>query len=568
MARRRHAEGKDSRLALLAEMAGDLATTLDLQATLANAVERITRHLQAEGGALFLFDAACQEVRCVSCYGKAAITGLVLRPDQGIVGRCIGNALGEIVMDVAKDPGFHPGVDAMTGLTTRSILCAPLRVKDNCIGAIELVNKISTDGIFSQDDLSSLEVLSTSAALAIINARMAQALVEQERTRHELELAAEIQRRLLPARREDGYPVHGVNRPARTVSGDFFDFLELPNGRILFCLGDVSGKGINAALLMAKTASVFRCLGREGTRPGRLLARVNAEIRETATLGMFVTMVGGIYDPATGGLVIANAGHEPALVVAPDGTVVERIAADAPPIGLASELFEIDDYPERSIALDGNAFFAFSDGVAEGFARGGGAEEAIIKALRAVCGRPAPERIEILADRATGTELLPRDDLTLVVVDDAPRLRGGVREPPSRRLLRQTYRGTAAALREIRDEIAACCRGSGLDAAVTSDIVLAVNEACQNVIRHGYGGEDKGDIVLEVVRTEQALTILVRDHAPTVDPASIRPRDLDDVRPGGLGTHFMREIMDEVVFLVPPGGGNLLKLVKRFDGGQ
>ena len=147
-----------------------------------------------------------------------------------------------------------------------------MSVKDERIGAIELVNKAGGDGLFAETDLQVLIGLSASAALAIVNARQAEALVEQERVRRELELAAEIQRSLLPSARPEPFPVHGINMPARTVSGDFYDFFEVEDGCICFNLGDVSGKGMNAALLMAKTASLYRCLGKTVRDPGKLMA--------------------------------------------------------------------------------------------------------------------------------------------------------------------------------------------------------------------------------------------------------------------------------------------------------
>ena len=245
-------------LELLAAMGQDFASTLDIEASLKRAIRHITEYVDAEGGALFLLDDTGETLKCHACEGPSEITGLTLKCDQGIVGRCVQNDIGEIVRDVTKDSGFHGGVDEQTGVTTRSILCAPMCVKDQRIGAIELINKRGGDGLFEESDLHLLQAMSASAALAIHNARQAEALVEQERIARELELAAEIQRSLLPEAGEDDYPIAGVNHAARTVSGDFYDFFPLDDGRICFTLGDVSGKGMNAALMMAKTASLYR----------------------------------------------------------------------------------------------------------------------------------------------------------------------------------------------------------------------------------------------------------------------------------------------------------------------
>jgi sigma-B regulation protein RsbU (phosphoserine phosphatase) len=98
------------------------------------------------------------------------------------------------------------------------------------------------------------------------------------------------------------------------------------------------------------------------------------------------------------------------------------------------------------------------------------------------------------------------------------------------------------------------------------DVVLAIDEACQNVIRHAYCGNPQGEIVVRLEREREKLVCLIRDFAPPVDPDQVRPRDPGDLRPGGLGTLFIRELMDEVEFVSPPAGeGNLLRLCKRID---
>jgi sigma-B regulation protein RsbU (phosphoserine phosphatase) len=96
--------------------------------------------------------------------------------------------------------------------------------------------------------------------------------------------------------------------------------------------------------------------------------------------------------------------------------------------------------------------------------------------------------------------------------------------------------------------------------------VLAVDEACQNVIRHAYGKEREGEIVLRIEQRGDELILSLIDFAPPIDPAKVQPRDLDDVRPGGLGTHLIREVMDSAEFVEPPAGcGNLLRMVKRIE---
>ena len=562
-------------LELLSEMGQDFVSTRDLQASLVRAVQHITDYVGAEGGALFLLEDEGRILKCHACVGATEITGLTLPSDQGIAGRSVKDNASEIIRDAQNDPRFYKGVDEQTGFTTLSILCAPMSVKDERIGAIELINKSTDDGLFDEEDLKLLQAMSASAALAIHNARMAEALVEQERLARELELAAEIQRSLLPDEPAGDFPVYGINHPARTVSGDFYDFFELPDGRICFNLGDVSGKGMNAALMMAKTASLYRCLGKRIDQPGRLSARINEEVCETAARGMFVTMVGGIYDPRTKVVKLANAGHEPPLFHNADGSFSE-LPAEAPPLGISTMLVDEDGYPEEEIQLDGGGLYIFTDGVTEGYTADGSELEA--DGVKALLSKhrddPIKTRLGAIAEAINITGAVLRDDLTLIGIDGriaGPAAADAISEDPSdtgeaveEELANLRILSRPDRLKMVRELVqeAASLAGCGMDTA--RDLVLAVDEALQNVIRHGYGGRADGEIQIVLRRSGGELEITIRDRAPTVDPSTVKPRDLEDVRPGGLGTHFIQEVMDQVEFLPPSeDGGNVLKMVKR-----
>jgi sigma-B regulation protein RsbU (phosphoserine phosphatase) len=344
------------------------------------------------------------------------IRGARLPVEGGIVGRAVRDGAVQLVRDVALDPNFERAVDEQSGFTTRSILCAPLVVRGERLGAIELVNKRGADERFAPRDARVLMALAASAALAIQNARMAERLVEEERVRRELELAAEIQRSLLPARRPPGFPVCGRNVAARVVSGDFYDFFAVGPSRIAFCAGDVSGKGMDAALLMAKTASLVRCLGKAEPSPGRLLAAVNREICETQSRGRFVTLVAAALDLDTGRVRLANAGHEPPLLLHPDGRV-EAVAAEAPPLGITLDLGPGGEVPESELVLGAGALYVFTDGLTEDIQPDGTllGVEGLVRLLRAEASRPLGERIDRVVERLASDG--HRDDLTLLGVE-------------------------------------------------------------------------------------------------------------------------------------------------------
>jgi len=398
-------------LDLIAEMAAAFARSQDLDATLLLALERIARSINAEAATLFLVEG--DELRCHVCCGPVDVTGLRLPLGFGIVGRAVTENAARIVRDTRSDQDFSNKVDRATGFVTRSVLAAPLSVGAERLGAIELFNK--TGGEFDAADRRLVVALAASAALALVNARLAAAMAEAQALARELALAADIQRGMLPPPPPPDFPIHGFNLPARGVSGDFFDVVALADGRLAFAIGDVSGKGIDAALLMVKTASLFRCLARRVEGPGRLLAAIDAELAETASAGMFVTMVAGVLDPTSGTVVLANAGHEPPLLIGATGTRV--IEGGLPPLGIAPELFAAG-CPENRVALEGGTLYLFTDGLTE--ARGEDAamlESAGLETLlRHFSDLPVERRLEALIATLAGREL--RDDATLLVVGD------------------------------------------------------------------------------------------------------------------------------------------------------
>ena len=553
-------------LRLAAELSRSFASSDNVDATVRLALGNVMQLLKVEAASLFLIDEQAGDLVCRASLGPNSIEGLRVPAGSGIVGRSVAADQIEAVEDVSQDASFFKRADAVSGFVTRSILCAPMRVGKQPIGAVEVLNK--QDGHpFDWKDRDMLQVMGNAAALAIANARLADQLVEQERIKRELELASEIQRSLLPPADPD-LPIQGINRPIREVSGDFYDFFSLPDGVIAFCLGDVSGKGMNAALLMAKTASLFRCLGKTIRAPARLLSILNREICETTSRGMFVTMLAGLYDPASGQLRFANAGHLPPIVRKPHQGF-KSFEASAPPLGILRDT----TFPEETVRLENEMFLVFSDGVTE--YRYGEEEElgpeGIDMLLNLSEGKPLPERLEDILKELNSGGWRAKDDLTILAIDDS--LAGQIwrrvpsiatAESRSDFMFGLTIPAEADRLKLMRPVLAAAGRAVGLSDEDVADLELAASEAVENIILHAYGAGPGGDVTLAVHRIEDGLMLRIRDFAPKVDQAKIKPRPLDEVRPGGLGTHFIRAVMDDATFIpLPDGEGNLLELVKR-----
>lgn len=562
-------QSESGALNFAASLARSFAASLNVDATVGQALGSIIQLLETEAGSLFLLDDAGQMLVCRASVGPVKIDGLAVPMGQGIVGRAVAEDKLLAVENAYQDKNFFKGADERTGFVTRSILCAPMRVGDKLIGAVQVLNKRSGhpfDGT-SGKDANMLQVMANAAALAISNARLADQLLEQERIKRELELASEIQRSLLPAQ-DDDLPICGINRPIREVSGDFYDYFELPDGTIAFALGDVSGKGMNAALLMAKTASLFRCLGKTIRDPARLLSILNREICETTSRGMFVTMLAGLYEPATGLLRYSNAGHLPPLIKFPDH-LYEPVMPDAPPLGILRDIH----FEDHEINLTGGLFVVFSDGLTE-FRYGD--EELGVDGLNLLLeyahDGPLRQRLEMVLAELDQGGWQAKDDLTILAIDDRAAGKAWQREHPpmvaapaeAEFLFGLSFPADPSRLKFMRPALEGAAKACQFAEDEIQDLVLAAGEAIENIMIHAYGGQAKGEITLAVHRLPDGIMLRLRDFAPRVDTGKIEPRPLDEVRPGGLGTHFIRAIMDDASFIpLPDGEGNLLELVKR-----
>lgn len=538
-------------LAVLAELGQAFAQSLDIEETLRIAADNIIEFLEAEAASVFLVDAATGELVCRASAGPSPITGLRLPAGVGIVGRTLTEGGYRMVRD---DLDFYGAVDRKTQFTTRSAMCTVLQVANRRFGVLEVLNKRGGNGLFSDPDLQMLRVLGTAVSLAVRNAQMASDLFAQKRLRQQLELARELQQNLLPAARPEPFPLTGINIPAHEISGDFYDWFDLADGRIGFTIGDVSGKGLNAALLMVRTTSLLRCLGRSGLSLPRLLQQVNAELCETGSHGMFVCAFAGIYDPRSARLAWANAGFPPALLRSREGRF-SRLAAGSPPLGIAGDT----RFVEHRLMLDGSALYLYTDGVTEAqTADGGSLDEAGLRGLIAEhAALAAAPRLTALVQSLKNLSL--RDDSTLLVLE-------GRRPVHAEKLMELKFPAQAISLRRMRHAAAKSLRAAGVAGAVAERMVLALDEACANVIRHAYRGDPKGKIELALERQGQKLVFLLRDYAESVAPATLKRKAPSRRRAGGLGLHFIDTIMDHWEHRRPADGrGNLLVMSKKIE---
>ncbi|MBL8293847.1 MAG: SpoIIE family protein phosphatase [Bryobacterales bacterium] len=305
-------------------------------------------------------------------------------------------------------------------LETQLIL--PLVVKEKLIGFISLGQKKSEEP-YSGSDLRLLRSLATQSALALENSQLTAAYAneaaQREKLNRELEIAREVQERLFPQTLPTvaGLDIAGGCRPALVVGGDYYDFLELPGGKLGIVIGDVSGKGIAAALLMASLqASVRGQRMNEGQPLSAVIASVNSLIYESSTSSRYATLFYAHYDPQSREMVYVNAGHNPPLLLRAGGSV-EPLDKGGTVVGLLPRF----PYQQGQVRLEsGDLLVAFTDGVSEAqnHAHDEWGEDRLIQVVREANGLSASDLIpRILAAADEFVAGAPQhDDMTLVIV--------------------------------------------------------------------------------------------------------------------------------------------------------
>lgn len=266
--------------------------------------------------------------------------------------------------DAASDERFSMA-QSIAEFEIRSMLCAPMiDAEGNSIGVIQ-VDTTNQRSRFMDEDLEVLAAVAAQAAVAMDNAAMHEQVVAQRALQRDLELASRMQRALLPSRapEADGYDFFSYYESARQVGGDYYDYIELPDGRFAVIVGDVAGKGVSAAILMARLSSDVRFTLASEPDLAKVVERVNSLFVQQGWEDKFVTMIFAVVDPKTHEMTLVNAGHMAPMLRSADGSVIEISEEEAGlPIGV------YDGYEYESITrtlATGDSLTVFTDGFSE-----------------------------------------------------------------------------------------------------------------------------------------------------------------------------------------------------------
>ena len=403
-------------LALISKVGITLLASATLNETLEQIVSLVFESVPADRCLIMMRDEGSEDLR---------VAVARLRDRAGEVGeiRVSRNVLDEVVMrgksvltsDAQHDPRFATGTVVLQGV--RSVLAVPLGVADKVFGIIYADSPIA-EGRFTEDHLKVLTTLASVAAIRVENARLVEARLERERMERELALASEIQQRFQPTAPPivEGYELQGISFPCYEIGGDYYDFIEREDGRLVIALGDVSGKGTAAALLMSSLHAAIHAQSASHDSLVATISAVNRYLADNIPANRFVTLFYAELDPMPGTLSFLNAGHNPPLIIHAAGTV-EQLASGGLPLGIKRDA----EYREGRTQLQpGDVLVIYSDGVTEAVSPTG--EEFGATRLYEVVSRNIEASAAGIRDRiessltkfAQGTSAA--DDITLVIV--------------------------------------------------------------------------------------------------------------------------------------------------------
>lgn len=513
---------------------------------------------------------------------------------------------------------IHLDSPALTQLRAAGVrLVVPLVSQGELVGLLNLGPRLSEQD-YSTYDRGLLNDLATQAAPAL---RVAQLVREQqmeirarERLEQELRVARLIQQTLLPKELPDiaGWEFAAYYQAARAVGGDFYDFLAFPDGRLGIVIGDVTDKGVPAALVMATTRSILRAAAQENTSPGAVLERANNLLCPDIPAKMFVTCFYGLLDPTSGRLVFANAGHDLPYRRHDDGA--EELQARGMPLGLMPGMA----YEENALILAaGDSILFHSDGLVEAHSPTGEMFGFPRLAAFVASHEGGKMLIDALLDQLgefTGPGWEQEDDVTFVTLrraslnsaadaapgasrsaslaapialaepapdtPEAPEAPNAPNAPETAAPVADEDWSTLATFslpsepgneRDAMDQVAEVLRPLGLTPKQLEHLKTAVAEATMNAMEHGNGYTAELPVYIEVLRSDRAVMVRIRDQGgnrpiPTPQTPDLEAKLAERQTPRGWGLFLIQNLVDEMR-VTSDETHHTIELIMRLEGG-
>ena len=404
-------------LSIVSQVGIALLPRTSLEDTLKMTIDLVFQAIPAERGFLFLKengDLSCKIARGIN---EAALpTASQVQLSRSITNKVLSEGASVLTSDAMHDPRFQAQHSVVLS-QIRSVMAVPLASGEEIFGMVYVDNPFNNR--FTEEDLKVLTTIASVASIKIENDRLLDERLEKRRMEEELKVASEIQMRLQPFAppKIDGWDMTGVSFPCREIGGDYYDFIHRKrDSHLIVAVGDVSGKGTGAALLMSSLHAAVRAQSQTRASISEVMSEINQYIFENSPSNKFLTLFYGELDPDTGTLVYSNGGHNAPIFVRRGGEV-ERLDKGGLPIGMMQGVV----YQESSVAFDhGDVLVIYSDGITESINEREEEfdEDRLIQVVKDNLGRSASgvrDRIDEALSRFVGTTA-PVDDMTLMII--------------------------------------------------------------------------------------------------------------------------------------------------------
>ncbi len=558
--------GAWNQLALVFKVTQNMTLATDLMTVLYSILQEIQKVVDTEDGFILLYRSS--SFSCVTCAQSSGNHDHKLHSDTLL--NNLAKADHAILCETATDcrkiwPEAPPFVENM--------LAIYLPIEEGVNAALGLINK--ADKNFTAGDTKLLSALVQQVGVIIKNFLIHQTLIIEERLSRELEIAAEIQKSMLPTKLPQigGLTISVASVPASEVGGDFYDFISRDERHLTLVMGDVAGKGIPAAMLTSVTRTMLRVEALRGESPYNIIQQANNVLHQDfSRTDSFVTVAVATIDTFDHTLSYASAGHMPVILWRAETGEIEQLKATSLPIGI----FGYEGSPARTVTLKQNdTLVLYTDGITESQAANGDffGIERLIQIIK-TWGHKSPDMLkhhiqsEIADFRQNSSS---GDDATLLILKMLPQPE--ITTPKDISTIIKTVEFSYVAdiqyLTNISEEITATCRqlpalppsSDGNDFIAL--IELAISEICTNVIKHAYADMD-GRITGSITLLSNGVQLDFYDQGSSFDPNSISQSKVDPYKliEGGYGLHIVRQIMDVISYEHDPQYGNHWHLIK------
>ena len=403
-------------LAILNDVATAITSTQTLNKIIELIVQRCIKHLNVSQGAVMILEETDNEKPFQTIIRRQDSSTEILpyRFDTQLTGWMLKNKSPLLINDINNDDRFSFGDEE--NLPVKSILSVPMSLQGKMIGLITLFNKKNENG-FSEDDKRLLSIISAQSAHVLENARLLDREKQLVRLEEEYRMAGEIQLNILPKEfpQIEGYDIYALNIPAKEVGGDYYDFIKISNNKMVLCLGDITGKGLPAAMLMANLQATLRGQAFTQQTIKEKIKNSNRLLFNSTSNNRFATLFYSELDFANHTFNYCNAGHDPPVNILKNETT--RITEG----GLLLGCFDFAEYEEGNKTFEiGEILVVFSDGIAEAMNEYDEelGEEKLINIIQANLNLSSKEIVDIIVNEVKlhSAKVEQSDDITIMVI--------------------------------------------------------------------------------------------------------------------------------------------------------